>query len=123
MNVVLYTREMEPITIIDLPLAVLEFGQKEGFVRVEAFDPPQLVPMHESAPIEMTFNVVTLRFDRLRFYNRESWFVTVDDDVIALKLKPSWLPGQQAEVNQQRAIIRSLSNALLTQMRNSGYGS
>lgn len=124
MNVVLYTTELEPITILDLPLGVLEFGEREGLVYIDAAPPLNFQSMCEpTTPVElMTFRHVALRFHRLLFYGQESWIITTDDEDLAMTLKASWLPGQRREINQQRATIRDLSNALLRAMQG-GYGS
>lgn len=123
MNVVLYTIDLEPITILDLPLGVLEFGEREGMVCLEAMAPLSFHRMCDPGyPDELTFHQVRLRFHKLRFYGKESWMITTDDEELAMTLKPSWLPGQQGEVNRQRAAIRDLSNALLRAMQG-GYGS
>ncbi len=115
MNVVLYTRDMEPITVIDLPLWALEFAQRMGRVRIEASDPVDMTQLMPGQRVDsLRFHIVTLEFHRLLLSrDRESWIVTVDDDVLALKLRPSWLPGQRAKINQYESETKKLAGMLL----------
>ncbi len=115
MNVVLYTRDMEPITVIDLPLWALEFAQRMGRVRIEAADPVDMNQLMPGQRVDsLRFHIVTLEFHRLLLSrDRESWIVTVDDDVLALKLRPSWLPGQRAKINQYESETKKLAGMLL----------
>jgi hypothetical protein len=115
MNVVLYTRDMEPITVIDLPLWALEFAQRMGRVRIEAADPVDMNQLIPGQRVDsLRFHIVTLEFHRLLLSrDRESWIVTVDDDVLALKLRPAWLPGQRAKINQYESETKKLAGMLL----------
>ena len=115
MNVVLYTRDFEPITIIDLPMWALEHGERLRFVRVATMEPPSFSSKSSLEPIPLAKEViVTLEFHPiLRPPHKRSWLITVDDDVLALKLKPSWLPGQRGAINQYERATRELSLALL----------
>ena len=114
MNIVLYTRDMEPITVIDLPLWALERGERLGFVNVEVMDP---VPLPKSGePVHLDFieaRRVTLEFIPIRLRDNRSWLVTVDDDALALLLMPSWLPGQRGKINDYKRTTRELSRMLL----------
>lgn len=115
MNVVLYTRDMEPITVIDLPMWALEFAQRMGRVRIEAADPVDMTQLMPGQRVDsIRFHIVTLEFHRLLLSkDRESWIVTVDDDVLALKLRPSWLPGQRSKINQYESETKKLAGMLL----------
>lgn len=115
MNVVLYTRDMEPITVFDLPMWALEFAQRMGRVRIDVADPVDMKqPMPGQRVDSLRFHIVTLEFHRLLLSrDRESWIVTVDDDVLALKLRPSWLPGQRAKINQYESETKKLAGMLL----------
>jgi hypothetical protein len=113
-NIVLYTKDFEPITVIDLPLWALEMGEHRGFVRVAVMEPVPYVAMSQQDLI-LTSEVktVTLEFHSMRWLNKQGRFITVDNDVLALKLKPSWLPGQRGRVNEYERTIRDLSTKLI----------
>lgn len=115
MNVVLYTRDMEPITVFDLPMWALEYAERMGRVLIQAADPVDMRPLNRAQRIELLqFSVVTLEFHRLHLPGgRQSWIVTVDNDVLALKLRPSWLPGQRAKINQYESETKKLAGMLL----------
>lgn len=114
MNVVLYTRDMEPITVIDLPLWALEQGEKLNHIQVAVMDPVPLPGPGERALVDrMMARSVTLEFTPIRLGYKRSWLVIVNDDVLALKLTPSWLPGQRAKINQYESETKKLAGMLL----------
>lgn len=121
MNVVIYTRGLEPITIIDLPMWAIEMGEKRQVVRVGIFDDVPLAPFGPGCkPFEeIQFRSVALEFHKMRLLNAESHLITTSDDELALRLKPSWLPGQRISINTYERNIRSLCAALLGEL---GYG-
>ncbi len=117
MNVVLYTRDFEPITIIDLPMWALEHGERLRYVGVEVMDPisdTHLLPLEPPEPLPLLqARRVNLEFHPIRMPDKRSWLITVDDDVLALKLKPSWLPGQRGAINEYERTTRNLSRMLI----------
>lgn len=125
MRVVIYTEEMEPITIIDLPLDLLRMGYERRYVRVPVPTPvPISLNCNKAYPKidDIQFYVVELQFDLLvtigKFGKRvESWIITTGDKVQALRLKPSWLPGQQAEINRYNETINVLTEALVSALK------
>lgn len=117
MNVVLYTMDLEPITVIDLPLWAMEQGESQGAVRLAVPQPLPVTPYTCTDIRSMRVHAVLLRFHRLRFYGRDGWMVTVDDEALALKLRASWLPGQQREINDQRKLVQSLTDTLLRELQ------
>jgi hypothetical protein len=121
-NVVIYTDDLEPITIIDLPIDFCRMGYERRFVRVAV--PMPISVMLETDPLLLENHIVTLKFDKLKKSNKrgeiiESWIITTDDEVLALKLKPGWLPGQRGAINDYERIIESLSTALFSTLRGS----
>ncbi len=114
MNVVLYTRDMEPITVIDLPMWALEAGDRRGIVALPVMPPVPLKFLDQGEPIPtLKARAVWLEFHRIRLRDSQSWIVTVNDDELALTLKPAWLPGQRAKINQYEDNTRRLSAMLL----------
>lgn len=119
MNVVIYTRDMEPITVIDLPMWALEFGERMAYVRVALDTEVLLAPPAPSSPSTIdTLRVVTLEFVPIRLSRvhhdpARRWLIVTDDDELALALRPSWLPGQRRKVNEYERANRELATLLL----------
>lgn len=119
MNIVLYTHDMEPITIINLPLSAIEFGESQRFVSVAVPMKPRTSCL-PNEPIDVRYRKVELEFHKIINMNRRtSWFVTVQDEETALMLTPSWLPGQRGAINKYERDIKDLSSMLLKALRGS----
>lgn len=120
MNVVLYTRDFEPITVLDLPLWLLDRMEKQGRVRVAVQEPVSWLVNNPEQPViaEPNIRTVTLECLRIRWTdgNYKTIIVTQDDE-LALALKPDWLPGQRAQVNNYKETITNLVNMLKKAMR------
>ena len=87
MNVVLYTHELEPITILDLPVWLLEQLEKTGAVRIAVVEPPGWV--HEEVPVvaNPTMRTVTIYCEKLRWHNNQTKTILVTpDEELALTL-------------------------------------
>lgn len=117
MNVVLYTADFEPITILDLPVWLLEQMEKVGFVRIAVQEPPSIMPVN--TPLEYTQpKIVTIRCEKFRWKDGTTKAILITpDEELALMLKPEWLPGQRAAINSYNKIIRHLTNQLVKAMR------
>ncbi len=114
MNIVLYTRDMEPITIIDLPMWAVEIGERQRMVAVELMDPVRMAqPSDMSEDPRLMARTVWLDFHPIRFYDQKSWLITVENEELALLLKPSWLPGQRKMINDYERKVKNLTLNLL----------
>lgn len=117
MNIVLYTRDFEPITVLDLPLWLIEQMEKQGGVRVAVQEQAQWMAP-DAAPTEPTLKTVTLRCVKLNWLNNEKKTIIItDDDELALRLKPDWLSGQRAQINNYKQTIDNLVKMLKKAMR------
>lgn len=117
MNVVLYTPDLEPITILDLPLWLLEQLEKQGAVRIAVLKPPRWVDGSEAVTFDMP-ETVTVYCERLRWKDGSTKIILITpDDELALTLKPEWLPGQRAAVQGYQKVIRHLTDQLIKAMR------
>lgn len=117
MQVVLYTQDFEPITILDLPLWLLEQLERQGSVRVAVLRPPKLVAPTDPVNFESP-EVVTIYCERLRWKDGTVKPVLVtSDEELALTLKPDWLPGQRQRVQSYEKAIRGLTESLVRAMR------
>ena len=118
MNVVLYTNDFEPITVLDLPQWLLEQLERQGAVRVAVMRPVQF----EDASIPVGSvegpEVVTIYCERLRWKDGtvKPVLVTTDEE-LALTLRPEWLPGQRQRVQSYQQAIRVLTDNLVKAMR------
>ena len=118
MNIVLYTKDMEPITIIDLPVWALEIGEKRRMVAVELMDPARVAQPEDMSDVPRIMSrTVWLDFHPIRFNDQKSWLITVENEELALLLKPSWLPGQRKAINDYERDVQNLSFALLQTLR------
>lgn len=117
MNVVLYTTDLEPITILELPLWLMEQLEKQGAVRIAVLKPPRLADDGEAVTFDMP-ETVTVYCERLRWRDNTTKLILVTpDDELALTLKPEWLPGQRAAVQSYQKAIRHLTHQLIKAMR------
>ena len=117
MNVVLYTPDLEPITILELPFWLLEQLEKQGAVRIAVLKPPRWVQNGEGVTFDMP-ETVTVYAERLRWRDGTTKIILVTpDDELALTLKPEWLPGQRAAVQGYQKAIRHLTDQLIKAMR------
>ena len=120
MNVVLYTNDFEPITVLDLPVWLLEQMEKVGYVRVAVQEP--LTNVLAKAPEDLGEflqpKVVTIRCEKLRWRDGtlKPILITPDEE-LALMLKPEWLPGQRAAVTSYKNTVKFLTDQLVKVMR------
>ena len=120
MNVVLYTNDFEPITVLDLPVWLLEQMEKVGYVRVAVQEP--LTDVLAKSPEELSQflqpKVVTLRCEKLRWRDGSLKPILITpDEELALMLRPEWLPGQRQAVNSYKSTIKFLTEQLVKVMR------
>jgi hypothetical protein len=118
MNVVLYTQDFEPITVLDLPLWLMEQMERQGSARVAVMRPLQLSDLQNTADIPQPPDVVTIYCERLRWKDGTVKPVLVtNDEVLAMVLRPEWLPGQRQAINGYKQAIRVLTEGLVKAMR------
>lgn len=119
MNIVLYTQDFEPITVVDLPHWLLEAVEREGSVKV-AVKRPITADFIERVAVGSVEGpeTVTIEVKRLRWYDGHIKPIYVTkDEVLALTLKPQWLPGQVLQVQNFQGAIGWLGKELRHQMR------
>jgi hypothetical protein len=118
-NIILYTHDFEPITVVDLPYWLLEAVEREGAVKVAVKRPitPDFIEKVAVGSVEGP-ETVTIQARRLRWPDGtvKPIYVT-NDEVLALTLKPEWLPGQRMQVQNFQEAIGWLSSHLKRLMR------
>lgn len=100
MKSVLYTFDMEPITIIELPIDVHQFKYHQYLVPV--IEQPRCIPPDEPITCDM-FKTVTVYIERLRHGYKEypMFFVHEQDLINAFHLRAVPLVGQLREWEHQ----------------------
>lgn len=117
MNVVIYTKDFEPITVLDLPLWLLEQMEKQGAIRIAVLKPPELVAVTEPVNIDLP-QTVTIYCEKLRWKDGTTKPILIThDEELALILRPEWLPGQRQVILGYQKTLRSLTDSLIKAMR------
>ena len=117
MNVVLYTQDFEPITVLDLPTWLLEQLERQGAVRVAVLRPLQVGTQVAVGSVEGP-EVVTIYCERLKWKDGTVKPILIThDEELALTLKPEWLPGQRQRIQSYHQAIRVLTDNLVKAMR------
>ena len=119
MNIVLHTEDFEPITIIDLPMWLLDQVEREGTVRVAVMRPVTIDFIQKVAVGTVSGpESVTIKARKLRWENGEiKTIYTTKDEELALILKPDWLPGQRTQIQAYQNTIQNLSGLLMKEFR------
>lgn len=91
MNIVLYTTDLEAITVMPLSLDLIEKAERKGYIRIRL--------LGAKGPTD----VLTLFCKKVTWLDgrTKSFFITNQEE-LALTILPTWLPGQQRAVNQLR---------------------
>lgn len=117
MNVVVYTEDFEPITVIDLPQWLLEQMERQGAVRVAVLQPAKFTKSTEPLDYEQP-QTVTIYCEKLRWKDGTTKPILITyDEELAMTLRPEWLPGQRQAVNSYKQVIRGLTEQLVKAMR------
>lgn len=121
MRVVLYTTDFEPITVLDLPMWLLDQLERQGVVRVAVPPRPEemLKQIEENVGIfEPKMDIVDIFCERLKWKDGSVKTILITpNEELALALRPDWLPGQQQAVNWYRNTIHALVDQLQKQFR------
>jgi hypothetical protein len=119
MNIILYTPDFEPITVVDMPMWLLEAIERDGAVKVAVKRPltQDFIERVAVGSVEGPENVV-IRLAKLRWMDGtiKPIYIT-DSEVLALTLKPEWLPGQRLQVQNLESAISWLSGHLKRLMK------
>lgn len=112
MRVVLYTKDMEPITVVELPEFSYRYLKENGVVSIAV--PVPTCTFEGVGPVCAKLPVVTIFSERCVLRGREHRFLVTHDEESALLMKCTFLPGQQAELHQRdrQAFARGFLEAL-----------
>jgi len=122
MRFVLYAeRDLEPITVIELPISPEHVYQyMGGVVRIAVMPPLSARPMSDAeaaVAAELWQQIVNVRVHPLigpAPHRVRTWMLTTDDEELALLLRSEVLPGQRREWHEQfkRGLVTGLMAVL-----------
>lgn len=101
---VLFTPDLEPITILELPPAVRTFLERRGRVKLAVKEMPLTRHLEASpdAPFP-AFRTVEIWIELFFYRNARTFMLFTHDDENALLLKAAFLPGQHRQIKEERA--------------------
>lgn len=99
MNAVLYTCQLEPITVVDIPMWLWDNLKRGDTIRLVVVEEPSYVPIY-TRPVLESMRIVSIFGERFVYKNQESLMLFTHDEESALLLKAGFLPGQYAEVQR-----------------------
>ena len=104
MKAVLYTQQLEPITVVDLPMWALEKLGKGEYINIPVPLPPVLVPGRFPEPVDLYREQrVVIHGERFTRRGCDVLMLFTNNEETALMLKAAFLPGQEGEVQNRQA--------------------
>lgn len=100
MHATVYTRDLEPITVVWLAPWAVRLLNETGRIAFAA-EPPALVAYERDAVPQANSWVVRLRGELIRMGRAHTWLLIADDEDLALMLRAAFLPGQQGAVRER----------------------
>jgi hypothetical protein len=100
MHAVLYTHQLEPITVVDIPMWLWERLAQGQTIRLAVMESPSLVPT-DSPPDYRPLKMVEIFGERIRRRGHETLMLFTADEENAMLLKAEFLPGQRGELRDR----------------------
>lgn len=110
---VLYTDDMEPITVLQLSPLARDMLIKRGYVALHVLEPVSLMP--EVLPAtEVRFRKLVISAEMFYRNDKKHLMLFTGDEETALLLRSAFLPGQQRQARDERsaAFARGFLHAL-----------
>lgn len=101
MNTIIYSKDFEPITAIDLPIEILESAEKNGSIMLVLKKSDT-----ENALVKVDCTKITWDDGTLKPV------LVTDDEEMALLLKPAWLVGQKTVIGAYQRTLKILTDKL-----------
>ena len=111
MKVVIYTEELEPITVVDLPMWAIDAMKDGRKITIPVWNLEPFRTPIQGEPLEVEFPHVVVWAERWERNGRIAHIILTNHEVLALKLRSDVLPGQLAE--HQAQFRRGFITALL----------
>lgn len=117
MRAVLYTHDMEPITVLDVPPKWQAYMMETGSICLAVIPPLTLEPFDKNTDVtQMICQTYTVRITVERLVRRDKTHVMLftQDEEAAMLLRSTFLPGQQTEVHRikQKEFAKGFFSAL-----------
>jgi hypothetical protein len=109
MNAVLYTQDMQPITVIRLQPFLWDRLWRGEKVRMHVMPPMKMATVHDHLNIKL--RTVTIYGEKLCRRQAETLMLFTDDETDALLLKADFLQGQRRE--QQHRERTAYANGII----------
>lgn len=101
MNTIIYSKDFEPITAVDLPIEILESAEKVGVI---------MLVLKKS---DTENSLVRVECKKIKWLDGSMKPVMItDDEENALLLKPDWLVGQKLVVKAYQRTLKILTDKL-----------
>lgn len=102
MHAVLYTQQMEPITVVDLPIWIWDRLWRGDMIQLEVREPFNFMAATEPLPVTYCPRRVAIFGERLRRREHEALMLFTSDEENALALQAEFLPGQRGTLHDQK---------------------
>lgn len=107
MNVIIYTRDFEPITSIDLPLDIIEAAERDGAIGLalrNKVDPDKTLTLPK---------IINVECRKIIWVDGSTKSVLLtEEEEDALMLKPEWLVGQRAVIKSYERTLKILTDKI-----------
>lgn len=117
MQAVLYTHQLEPITVVDLPMWLWDRLGRGEAIWLAVHEPISYLALAEQAPAEcQKVRTVAISGEKLRRRGHEALMLFTHDEENALRLQAEFLPGQRGELHKRergafaKGFIEALQN-------------
>ncbi len=114
MLTVLYTNDLEPITVLDVPQGAWDRLLRGQRLRIPVMGPISICKIGPVEPTKSSFRCVELWTERFRRNGADHNFLFTNDDESALLLRSEFLAGQRRELQsrEDKAFLDGFIGAL-----------
>lgn len=103
MRAVLYTHDMIPITVMDVPQPYWEYLLHRGYILLAVMRPVEVTPIDYCQNIDqLPFSTVRITVERLVRHGQTYMMLFTENEESALLLQATFLPGQQRQLRDIR---------------------
>ena len=106
MQAVLYTSQLEPITVVNIPIPLWNRLSRGETVVIAVYEPLSFANMQsDSVPVHRHVSIFA---EQLKRREHETLMLFTEDEESAMLLRSEFLPGQRAELlNRERGAFAS----------------